>query len=72
MDVDVWIDAEGLPRRQSMDIGSAFGSLGLGDSSVTMTIEYFDFGDPVDIQVPSPDEVTPFGDLTDAFREAGE
>jgi len=72
MDVDVWIDADGLPRRQSMDMGSIFGSLGVGDTSVTMTIEYFDYGEPVDIEVPSPDEVTPFDDITDAFGEAGE
>jgi hypothetical protein len=70
MDVDVWIDADGLPRRQSMDMANLFGSMGMGDTSVTMTIEYFDFGEAVDIVVPSPDEVTPF-DLTDAFGEAG-
>jgi hypothetical protein len=69
MDMDIWIDAEGLPRRQSMDMGGVLGSLDLGEASATVTIEYFDFGEPVDIQVPSPDEVTPF-DLGSAIGGA--
>ena len=61
--VDVWIDDEGLPRRQQMDMGSMFGALGFGGSAATMTIEYFGFGEPVDIEIPSPDEVTPAEEL---------
>jgi hypothetical protein len=70
MVVDIWIDAEGLPRRQSLDMGSMFATLGMGDASATVTIEYFDFGEPVDIEVPSPDEVTPFAEVLGAFGGA--
>lgn len=71
MVVDIWIDADGLPRRQSMDMGSVFGTLGLGDGAASMTIEYFDYGQPVDIRVPSPDEVTPFSEVMGAFGSEG-
>jgi hypothetical protein len=74
MEMDVWIDAAGLPRRQMMDIGGVLGSLDMGAASATVTVEYFDFGEPVDIQVPSPDEVTPFdlgGALGGAFGDEG-
>ena len=69
--VDIWIDADGLPRRQSMDMGGMFGALGMDAGSATMTIEYFDFGEPVDIEVPSPDEVTPFTEVMGAFGGLG-
>jgi len=71
MVVDIWIDADGLPRRQSMDMGSMFGAMGMGAASATMTIEYFDFGEPVDIEVPAPEEVTPFTDVMGAFGGLG-
>jgi hypothetical protein len=63
MVIDIWIDDEGLPRRQQMDMGSMLGSMGLGDAAATVTIDYFAYGEPVDIVIPSPDEVTPFTDL---------
>jgi len=43
--VDVWIDDEGVVRRLSADID-------LGDRTVTMTLDYSDFGSPVRIRVP--------------------
>ncbi|MEQ1786182.1 MAG: hypothetical protein ABL966_03945 [Acidimicrobiales bacterium] len=62
--VDVWIDGDGLPRRVQMDMAQMFAALGAGDDAVaTMTMELFAFGDPVEIEVPSPDEVTPFTDV---------
>jgi len=62
--LDVWVDADGLPRRLAMDMGEMFSSLGLGsEMSAVMTMEFFDYGQPVDIQVPSPDEVQPFTGL---------
>jgi hypothetical protein len=69
--VDIWIDADGLPRRQSMDMGGMFGALGVGTGSATMTVEYFDFGEPVDIEIPSPDDVTPFTEVMGAFGGLG-
>jgi hypothetical protein len=59
--VDVWVDADGLPRRLVMDLSEMFSSMGMGaEASTVMTVEYFDYGAPVDIQVPSPDEVQSF------------
>jgi hypothetical protein len=58
--VDVWIDGDDLPRRMRMDMGSMFAALGAGEGSMTMTMELFDFGDDVAIEVPAADEVTPF------------
>jgi hypothetical protein len=68
--VDIWIDADGLPRRQTMDMGGAFGAMGLGTGTATMTIEYFDYGEPVDIEVPAPEDVTPFSEVMGGFGEA--
>jgi hypothetical protein len=68
MPVDVWIDADDLPRRMRMDMGSLFAAAGLGEGSMTMTMDLFDYGEPVDIEVPSPDEVTP---LSEAFAGLG-
>ena len=55
--VDVWIDADGLPRRMQLDMGGDVRASGRRRRTLTMTIELFDYGEPVDIEVPSPDEV---------------
>lgn len=70
--VDVWVDADGLARRLRVDTSGMLGAPGVGeDASAVLTIELFDYGEPVDIQVPSPDEVTSLGDglgfLVDSF-----
>lgn len=73
--VEVWVDEGGLPRRLSMTFAepSSEGT----DEGVTaaVTIELFDYGLPVSILVPSPDEVTPYGEamaaMAQAFLEAG-
>jgi len=67
--VDIWIDGDDLPRRMRMDMGSMFAGLGLGDASMTMTMELFGYGDPVEIVVPSPDEVTPFSEAMGGLGE---
>ena len=66
--VDAWIDADGLPRRMEVDMGSAFGAL-IGDgATMTMTLDLFGFGEPVDIEVPPAAEVTPISEtLAGAF-----
>jgi hypothetical protein len=62
--VDVWIDEDSLPRRMQMDMGALFGGLGGGeDTTMTITLEFFGYGEPVDIEVPSGDEVTPLSDV---------
>lgn len=66
---DVWVDEQGLVRRFRMvfDFASLVSSGGeasgddlMGMDEVTMTIEFemWGFGEPVDIEVPSPDQVS--------------
>ncbi len=58
---DSWIDADGLIRKvqTSFDFAALApsGATNPGLGAMSMQIEYFDFGAPVDIQVPSDDEV---------------
>jgi hypothetical protein len=65
---EIWIDAEGLPRRQriTMDFGKLIP--GADEASMEMTVDCSDFGKPVDIDIPPPSEVT---DMTDAMADAG-
>jgi hypothetical protein len=65
---EIWIDAEGLPRRQRITMD--FGKLvpGADEASMEMTVDFSDFGKPVDIDSPPPSEVT---DMTDAMADAG-
>jgi hypothetical protein len=65
---EIWIDAEGLPRRQRITMD--FGKLvpGADQASMEMTVDFSDFGKPVDIDIPPPSEVT---DMTDAMADAG-
>jgi len=74
--VDVWVDAAGLPRRVTMAFAGLVPQTGSDeDASIQISIELFDYGEPVTIEVPSADEVTPyadaFGALATAFSEAG-
>lgn len=68
--VDVWIDGDDLPRRLRMDMGSMFAAAGMGGGDMTMTMEMFDYGEPVEIEVPSPDEVTPYSEALGGFGAA--
>jgi hypothetical protein len=65
---EIWIDAEGVPRRQriTMDFGKLIP--GADEASMEMTVDFSDFGKPVDIDIPPPSEVT---DMTDAMADAG-
>jgi hypothetical protein len=65
---EIWIGAEGLPRRQRITMD--FGKLvpGADEASMEMTVDFSDFGKPVDIDIPPPSEVT---DMTDAMADAG-
>jgi hypothetical protein len=65
---EIWIDDEGLPRRQGITMD--FGDLvpGAGDASLEMTVDYSAFGEPVDIEIPKASEVT---DVTDLMAGAG-
>jgi hypothetical protein len=65
---EIWIDAEGLPRRQriTMDFGKLVPEA--GEANLEMTVDFSDFGKPVDIEIPDPSEVT---DMTGALGDAG-
>jgi hypothetical protein len=65
---EIWIDAEGLPRRQRITMD--FGKLvpGAEEANLEMTVDFSDFGKPVDIEIPDPSEVT---DMTGALGDAG-
>ena len=61
MPVEIWIDAEGYMRKFTMtfdlsELGAAFDPT--GPAEMFMTFEMFNFGEPLTIQLPSPDEVT--------------
>lgn len=67
--IDVWIDGEGRVVRmvQSFDFekGTAAGAF------MTMTMDFFDFGTPVDIKVPPASQTTDFGELMGSMGSAG-
>jgi len=68
---DAWVDADGLIRKvqMSFDYSSLVSSASSsGAAGMSMTMEYFDFGVPVDIQVPSDDEVQ---DASNLFSSTG-
>jgi hypothetical protein len=64
----IWIDEEGLPRRQRITMD--FGDLvpGTGDAGMEMTVDYSAFGEPVDVELPKASEVT---DVTKMMADAG-
>ena len=61
--VDVFVDADGLIRRISIDASPAVRSGRASTTGTTAperyvsTVDYFDFGQPVDIALPAPAEV---------------
>ena len=57
---DVWVDGDGFVRRiayESVDIGS-----GEGRALFTTTMELYDLGSDVDVDIPDPDEVLSLGE----------
>jgi hypothetical protein len=59
--VDVWIDSDGLVRRVRIGVQPSGGetSSNAPAATGTVTIEFYDFGQPVAITVPSGDQVFP-------------
>lgn len=71
--VEVWIDDDGLPRRMSIDLAGVAemaNELGPGGRA-SMTIEFFDYGDDITIELPDPADTTAFGDVLGGFGGAG-
>jgi hypothetical protein len=74
--VDAWVDDEGRLRRLSyaIDLSQAqlpTGATAAGDGSVAITLEYYDFGEPVDVKVPPADQVTDLQTLLQQAPGAG-
>lgn len=72
--VDVWIDGDGMVRKMimtmdmsNMDTGDDDLGMDTSDMKMVITMEMFDFGEPVDIEVPDPSQVQkmPAGMLED-------
>jgi hypothetical protein len=63
---ELWIDEEGLPRRQRITMD--FGDLvpGAEEALLKMTVDYSAFGEPVHVQVPKASQVT---DITDQMGD---
>lgn len=60
-EIDVWIDADGLVRRQVMEVTAM-------DIRQTLTFETYDYGAPVNIVVPT-DSIIEFPDWLARIRE---
>jgi hypothetical protein len=63
---DVWVDDEGLVRRVEISVDS--GALGIDGletvGAVSVSVEFFDIGEDVNIEVPGDDEVVSVDELT--------
>ena len=65
--IDAWIDADGLPRRLTyeMDLskakvpGAESGAAGMA----RVSMEFFDFGEDVDVAIPAPEETADLAEL---------
>jgi hypothetical protein len=69
MPIDVWIDSEGRMVRQTQSFEYAAGPA--SGTSVTMTMEMYDFGVDVDIEVPPASDVTDIGALMEEMEKPG-
>ena len=74
MPVDVWIDADGLARRMRMNMdglmASAMGGAA-GGGRASVTIEFFDYGDDIEVEVPDASETTPFSEVMGGLGGVG-
>jgi hypothetical protein len=66
MPADVWVDDLGRMRKMRllMDFGSMLGGMVGGETSgmiMSITIELYDFGTPVEVEAPPAEELVPLG-----------
>ena len=69
--MEIWVDAQGRVRKMQMQMfladmlrGTAAASQVPGDATMTMTIEYSDFGVPVTVEAPPAKDVVPLDSLS--------
>ena len=57
--IDVWLDEDGLPRRVNydFDIETPTGTSSPGGAKIALTVEFFDFGTDVQVEIPPESEV---------------
>ena len=65
MPVEVWIDANGVVRRQTatLDATTLSGRV-RGTGTMTLTVDLTDLGQPVEITVPPADQVSDFDPMS--------
>ncbi len=68
--VEVWIDDGGLVRRVVTDVSGPLDGVEAG-TGAQLTIELFDYGDPVAVVVPDPSDVRRFADLLGSLGAQG-
>ena len=58
--IDVWLDDNGVPRRYAinMDVSKSGATVHVDES-----FDFYDFGTPVSVKVPAPDDVADFSQL---------
>ena len=63
--VEVWIDAQGRARKlwSRIDMTKASDPASAKVGSITTTIDFYDFGTPVRINAPPPDQVADMTNL---------
>lgn len=72
MPADVWLDADGLVRRIELDLSEVLGDVeGQDLGTGTVTMEFFDYGQDVEVEVPDEAEVTPFVEALGALGALG-
>lgn len=68
--VDIWLNEDDLPVRLAYEMSFANSEMqALRDASMTFTLEYFDWGKPVTVTLPDPDDVQSLEDAFGAFLE---
>jgi hypothetical protein len=64
--LDVWIDAEGLPRRYSLSANAVKDSQ---RASIVESFDIYDYGAPVDVKVPPASDTASYSELQAAKRQ---
>ncbi|MGH9023786.1 MAG: hypothetical protein ACRDV9_11930, partial [Acidimicrobiia bacterium] len=75
----LWVDAEGLPRRLSVDIdlsklsgaNAPAGTPGSTPSSMSLKVEFFDFGEAVKVEIPGPGQYMDISKLNGSAPGSG-
>jgi hypothetical protein len=68
---DIWIDEEGYPRRETFSMNFSGLVPGADEATMEMTVDLSAFGEPIEVEVPAPKEVTDLTDLVGAQGGSG-